>query len=68
MYKILSSYSLLNLLSPVGYGPQAINTYHQNTALTKIIFLSQTLITIKSIFRKKPCQNKLPEDLTTLNF
>ena len=68
MYEILSNYSPLNLLSPIGYGPQAINTYHQNTALTKIILSSQTLVTIKSIFRKKSCQNKLPEDLTASNF
>ena len=53
MYRILSNYSPLNLLSPIGYGPQVINTYHQNTALTKIIFSSQTLITIKSIFRER---------------
>ena len=67
MYEILSNYSPLNFLSAIGYGPQAINTYHQNTALTKIILSSQTLITIKSIFRKKSCQ-KLPKDLTALNF
>ena len=35
MYEILLNYSPLNLLSPIGYGPRAINTYHQNTALTK---------------------------------
>ena len=68
MYEILLNYSPLNLLSPIGYGPRAINTYHQNTALMKIILSSQTLVTIKSIFRKKSCQNKLLEDLTTLNF
>ena len=65
MYKILLNYSPLNLLSPIGYGPRAMNTYHQNTALMKIILSSQTLVTIKS---KKSCQNKLPEDLTTSNF
>ena len=35
MYEILSKNPPLNLLRPIGYGPQAINTYHRNTALTK---------------------------------
>ena len=68
MYRILSNYSLLNLLSPIGYGPQTINTYHQNTALKIILSSQKTLIIIKSIFRKKSCQNKLLEDLTASNF